>query len=105
MADSPALKPGTIPHIDITIPNAEEVRDFYHSVVGWEVKAASQGDYDDYNMIATSTGQPVSGICHARGQRGYAAAVVDLHRRRRSRSQPCRVQAARWRGHHPGKRQ
>jgi uncharacterized protein len=59
--------PGTIAWQDLTVPNAEQVRDFYLAVVGWEAKPESMGEYSDFNMIAPSTGQTVAGVCHARG--------------------------------------
>jgi hypothetical protein len=52
---------------DLTVENADEVRDFYASVVGWRFAPERMGDYSDYNMIAPGTGRTVAGICHARG--------------------------------------
>ena len=46
-------------------PDAEALRDFYASVVGWKAQPVRMGDYADFNMIAD--GQPVAGVCHARG--------------------------------------
>lgn len=59
-------KPGTIAWHDLTVPNAEQVRDFYQAVVGWKPDPVKMGDYNDYSMI-TPTGEAVSGVCHARG--------------------------------------
>jgi uncharacterized protein len=64
MADS---KTGAINWRDLTVPNAEEVRDFYQAVVGWESESLSMGDYDDYCMNPPGGGDTVAGICHARG--------------------------------------
>lgn len=58
---------GTIGWFDLTVNQADEIRDFYSKVVGWETKPVSMGDYNDYNMIAPESGNPVTGICHARG--------------------------------------
>lgn len=58
---------GTVMHMDLTVPNAEEVRDFYQAVAGWSSQGLSMGDYDDYVMM-DSAGNPVSGICHKRGE-------------------------------------
>jgi predicted enzyme related to lactoylglutathione lyase len=59
-------KLGDIGWTDLTIPNAEEVKDFYQSVVGWQVEPLSMGDYDDY-VMKTAEGTGVAGVCHARG--------------------------------------
>ena len=57
---------GKIGWIDMSVDNADEVRDFYKAVVGWGHEDVSMGDYADYSMT-TSAGDAVSGICHARG--------------------------------------
>lgn len=53
---------GRIMWQDLTVPNAEEVRDFYSAVVGW-THVDLEGDY---SMIARD-GEAAAGICHARG--------------------------------------
>ena len=58
---------GNIGWIDMTVANAEDVRDFYATVVGLKPEEVSMGDYSDYNMTMPSSGTPVCGICHARG--------------------------------------
>ena len=67
MSDAKRPGTGTIAWTDLTIANADAVRDFYREVVGWQASAVDMGGYSDYNMLATSTGEPVAGICHARG--------------------------------------
>ncbi|MFL5328182.1 MAG: VOC family protein [Gemmataceae bacterium] len=57
---------GTIAWCDLTIPEAEKVRDFYRDVVGWTSSVVNMGDYSDYSMSPLQ-GDPVAGICHARG--------------------------------------
>lgn len=57
---------GTIGWIDLTVDNAESVRDFYKAVAGWEAEDVSMGDYSDYSMKPPG-GEPVAGVCHARG--------------------------------------
>lgn len=52
---------------DLTVSNAAEIRDFYQAVIGWEVNPESMGDYEDYHMVSSSTGENIAGICHARG--------------------------------------
>ncbi|WP_422927809.1 VOC family protein [Singulisphaera sp. PoT] len=67
---SQAPKPGTIGWIDLTVPNAEEVRDFYKAVVGWTASEIDMGGYSDFCMHPATGDEgeaPVSGICHARG--------------------------------------
>ena len=58
---------GKIGWIDMTVANAEAVRDFYQAVVGLKSEDVSMGDYNDYNMTTPSSGTPVCGVCHARG--------------------------------------
>ena len=58
---------GSITWSDLTVPNAEEVKDFYNKVVGWESVPVSMGDYSDYNMNAPDSGKTKTGICHKRG--------------------------------------
>lgn len=61
-------KPGTIGWVDLTVSDADGVRDFYKAVVGWDHQPQSMGDYDDYSMMPAASDTPVVGICHARGQ-------------------------------------
>ena len=58
---------GTIGWQDLTVPDAERVRDFYTAVVGWRTEPVDMGGYPDFNMIAPASGKTVAGICHARG--------------------------------------
>lgn len=60
------LQPGTITSVDLTVPNADEIRDFYERVIGWTHSDVEMGDYADYMMIAPD-GQPAGGVCHQRG--------------------------------------
>lgn len=52
---------------DLTVENAEQVRDFYTQVVGWTFEKVNQGDYYDYNMVNPQDQAVVAGICHKRG--------------------------------------
>ena len=61
---------GSIVWRDLTVDNAEELRDFYSQVVGWTYSAHPMGNYDDYNMNNPGTGETVAGICHAQGPNG-----------------------------------
>jgi uncharacterized protein len=58
-------RPGTVSWLDLTVPEAETLRDFYAAVVGWEPEALNMGAYADFVMNADGGG--VAGICHARG--------------------------------------
>jgi uncharacterized protein len=62
--DKPKI--GTIGWIDLTVPNADELKDFYASVTGWKPEPVSMGDYNDYNMVAE--GEPRAGVCHKKGE-------------------------------------
>ena len=57
---------GAIEWLDLTVDDADGLRDFYSQVVGWQAEAVSMGDYNDYNMNAAD-GNTITGICHARG--------------------------------------
>lgn len=61
---------GHISWLDLTVSDAPEARDFYSHVVGWsaqDVEMEDEGErYTDYNML-DENGEPVAGICHARG--------------------------------------
>jgi predicted enzyme related to lactoylglutathione lyase len=58
--------PGSIGWTDLTVPDAEKVRDFYAAVTGWTPSPVSMGDYSDYTM-SDAAGNPAAGICHRRG--------------------------------------
>jgi predicted enzyme related to lactoylglutathione lyase len=68
---------GSITWFDLTVLDAEKVKDFYSKVVGWKAAPVSQpkadeplaqmGDYNDYNMNSPDSGKTNAGICHKRG--------------------------------------
>jgi len=58
---------GSIGWVDLTVPNAGEVRDFYAQVVGWKPQGLDMGGYEDFVMAAPGSGEGKAGICHARG--------------------------------------
>lgn len=66
-APDAGTKPGRIGWIDLTVPAADATRDFYAAVAGWTAEPQSMGDYNDYVMRPAGGGDPVAGICHARG--------------------------------------
>ena len=63
--NAPAL--GQIGWIDLTVPDAESIRNFYQHVTGWTPAPVAMGGYHDYRMNAAN-GQSAAGVCHARGK-------------------------------------
>src|SRR5262249_19690384 len=57
---------GQIGWVDLTVPDADAVRDFYQHVTGWTPSPVDMGGYQDYCMNPAGTEGPVAGICHAR---------------------------------------
>ncbi len=57
---------GRIAWVDLTVDNAEEVRDFYQQMIGWTPQPVQMDGYADYTM-AGPDGVPAAGVCHARG--------------------------------------
>jgi predicted enzyme related to lactoylglutathione lyase len=60
-------KPGTVSWFDLTVPNADEVKDFYSAVAGWGTMPIEMDGYSDYCMMPPRSKKPAAGICHARG--------------------------------------
>ena len=58
---------GEITWFDLTVENAEEIKDFYSSVVGWKSDPVEMSGYNDFNMNKPGDNQTVTGICHAKG--------------------------------------
>lgn len=56
---------GGITWVDLTVDNAEQLRDFYAAVAGWKPEPVAMGGYSDFVMSAG--GQGIAGVCHARG--------------------------------------
>jgi len=78
---------GALGWIDLTVPDAQAVRDFYQEVVGWETGGLDMGGYEDYFMKEPGSGRNVAGVCHARGVNAglppvwmVYVAVADLER-------------------------
>ncbi|MGD6803803.1 VOC family protein [Rossellomorea vietnamensis] len=57
---------GQIQWRDLTVENADHIKDFYSEVIGWKSSPHPMGEYHDYNMH-TPSGETVTGICHAKG--------------------------------------
>jgi predicted enzyme related to lactoylglutathione lyase len=51
----------------MTVGDADGIRDFYKTVVGWGSDDVSMGEYADYSMTLPANGEAVAGICHALG--------------------------------------
>ncbi len=58
---------GSIGWVDLTVGNAEEVRDFYAQVVGWKPQPVDMGGYSDFTMHTPASGHARAGVCHAQG--------------------------------------
>ncbi|MCH9028080.1 MAG: VOC family protein [Bacteroidetes bacterium] len=69
MSDQEKPEIGSVSWFDLTVPNAEEVRDFYSKVIGWKSEPVpmAKGEYEDYNMKAPESDLTVTGVCHAKG--------------------------------------
>ena len=65
MSDAP--KVGTIGWVDLTVPDAVRLKEFYSSVVGWGTDPVDMGGYEDFCMVPPEGGAPAAGVCHARG--------------------------------------
>ena len=66
-------KIGAIGWLDLCVPDADRVRDFYSAVVGWTSEPFDMGGYADH-VMKSPTGEPVAGVCHARGENAKAPA-------------------------------
>jgi predicted enzyme related to lactoylglutathione lyase len=58
---------GAVTWIDLTVPEADNIRDFYKNVVGWKTMDVAMGEYNDYCMISPEDNMVRTGICHQRG--------------------------------------
>jgi predicted enzyme related to lactoylglutathione lyase len=66
MGESQQPEVGTIGWIDLSVDDAETIRDFYCEVVGWKPEPVAMNGYSDFNMTTPESGRAVVGICHAR---------------------------------------
>lgn len=60
-----AKQNGQLLWLDLTVEDADGIRDFYREVIGWQSEAVEVDDYHDYNM--TQEGEPIAGISWKRG--------------------------------------
>jgi len=66
VSDETTPRPGSIGWFDLTVPDAEGVRDFYAAVVGWTPAPVAMEGYEDF-MMSNADGEAVGGVCHAKG--------------------------------------
>jgi uncharacterized protein len=59
--------PGQIRWIDLTVPDAPKLREFYEAVVGWTSSPVNMGRDEDWYMTPPGALDPVAGVCHATG--------------------------------------
>lgn len=57
--------PGRIGWVDLTVPNAGKLQEFYKQVVGWNSTEFNMGEYSDY--VVGPGEDMVAGICHPKG--------------------------------------
>jgi predicted enzyme related to lactoylglutathione lyase len=67
MSESDKPPVGSIGWCDLTVKNADAVRDFYRDVVGWTSTDVDMGGYADYCMNQPVDETTMTGICWARG--------------------------------------
>ena len=59
---------------DLTVPDADNLKDFYARVLGLTPQAFDMGDYSDFNML-DENGDVSCGICHAKGENAKLSPV------------------------------
>src|SRR5688572_6179343 len=62
-----SYEPGRIGWIDLTVPDAQPLRDFYAAVTGWRPEPVDMGGYNDFTMLAPEIDDAIAGICNAQG--------------------------------------
>lgn len=67
MADQTQLA-GIVKWADLTVDDADGIRDFYSAVLGWKAIPLDVGGHDDYVMTHPDTGDAAAGICHQLGE-------------------------------------
>ena len=67
MSESESPKVGTIVWRDLTVDDAEDIRDFYRAVVGWHAEPVEMDNYSDFSMVPPGSSEAIAGVCHARG--------------------------------------
>lgn len=69
MSEQQKPEAGSLSWFDLTVPNADDVKDFYSKVIGWKYEPVpmANGEYNDYNMKAPESDLTVTGVCHSKG--------------------------------------
>jgi len=67
MSEEKLSNVGKVVWHDLTIPNADKVKDFYKEVIGWEHQAFNMGDYEDYVLVPKGSKTDAVGVCWNRG--------------------------------------
>ena len=65
--EKPKSNLGRIEWLDLTVPDATRLRNFYKDVVGWQPQDVDMGAYSDFNMVLPDSNETIAGICHAKG--------------------------------------
>lgn len=55
--------------LDLTVENAEPLKEFYAAVLGMTTEGVDMGGYEDY-MLYGPNQETAVGVCHARGSNG-----------------------------------
>jgi predicted enzyme related to lactoylglutathione lyase len=58
---------GTLAWFDLTVTDAVGLREFYQAVIGWTSSPVDMGGYEDFCMHPPAGGEPIAGVCHAKG--------------------------------------
>ncbi len=66
---------GSVTWFDLTVENANDIRDFYKEVIGWTSDSVAMGDYSDFSMNSPESGDPMAGVCFARGSNAHLPPV------------------------------
>ena len=77
--------------MDLTVPDADPIKEFYRAVVGWTSTPVDMGEYSDFNMNAPESGETIAGICHARGGNKELPAQWLFYVRVKDVDQSCRI--------------
>lgn len=67
--------PGQIGWLDLTVPDAPALCEFYRQIAGWRVEPVAMDGYNDFHLIPAGSEQPTAGLCHARGVNAHMPPV------------------------------
>lgn len=66
MDTKPAV--GSVTWMDLTVPDAPRIKDFYSRVVGWGDTPIEPVTENGWCMLPAGSDKPVAGICYAQGE-------------------------------------